>query len=217
MLIPLLAVARPSSRQLPVGEFHLDPRTRFLTPSPGQTHGFTVEDVSDIQYQGIPSEIMHKDFRGEVIYNAETDVHFPNLTVGQTLSFAAKARVPRTRIGNVSREAYAEHLRDLVMAIFGLTHTLNTKVGNDFIRGVSGGERKRVSIAETTLSGTFTPFHVGATFLIAFRLATSVLGQLDPWTRQRNCSRFHPYFASLYAGYRLDLHGRHLPGISERL
>lgn len=34
------------------------------------------------------------------------------------------------------------------MAIFGLSHTINTKVGNDFIRGVSGGERKRVSIAE---------------------------------------------------------------------
>lgn len=40
------------------------------------------------------------------------------------------------------------------MAVFGLTHTMNTKVGNDFIRGVSGGERKRVSIAETTLCGS---------------------------------------------------------------
>jgi len=37
------------------------------------------------------------------------------------------------------------------MAIFGLSHTINTKVGDDFIRGVSGGERKRVSIAEATL------------------------------------------------------------------
>lgn len=39
-------------------------------------------------------------------------------------------------------------MRDVIMTIFGLSHTLNTKVGNDFIRGVSGGERKRVSIAE---------------------------------------------------------------------
>jgi ATP-binding cassette, subfamily G (WHITE), member 2, PDR len=45
-------------------------------------------------------------------------------------------------------------MRDVVMAIFGLTHTINTKVGNDFIRGVSGGERKRVSIAEVALSGS---------------------------------------------------------------
>ncbi|KAJ7128069.1 ABC-2 type transporter-domain-containing protein [Mycena filopes] len=126
----------------------------FLKTISGLTHGFTVEPEADIQYQGIPREVMHNDFRGEVIYNAETDVHFPHLTVGQTLLFAAKARVPRTRIGGVSRESYAEHLRDLVMSIFGLSHTLNTKVGNDFVRGVSGGERKRVSIAETTLSGS---------------------------------------------------------------
>jgi hypothetical protein len=28
---------------------------------------------------------MHKDFKGEAIYQAEVDVHFPQLTVGQTL------------------------------------------------------------------------------------------------------------------------------------
>ncbi|KAJ7170618.1 ABC-2 type transporter-domain-containing protein [Mycena crocata] len=126
----------------------------FLKTIAGQTHGFTIDVSSDIQYQGISKEMMHKDFRGEVIYNAETDVHFPHLTVGQTLLFAAKGRVPRTRVGDVPRAAYAEHLRDLVMAIFGLNHTLNTKVGNDFVRGVSGGERKRVSIAETALCGS---------------------------------------------------------------
>ena len=40
------------------------------------------------------------------------------------------------------------------MAMLGLSHTINTRVGNDFVRGVSGGERKRVSIAEATLSGS---------------------------------------------------------------
>src|SRR5271170_4932769 len=98
-------------------------------------------------------ETMHKDFRGECIYQAEVDVHFPQLTVGQTLGFAAEARAPRNRFPGVSRKQYAEHMRDVVMAVFGLSHTINTKVGNDFIRGISGGERKRVSIAEAALSG----------------------------------------------------------------
>lgn len=40
------------------------------------------------------------------------------------------------------------------MASFGLLHTMNTLVGNDYIRGVSGGERKRVSIAEVCLNGS---------------------------------------------------------------
>lgn len=38
------------------------------------------------------------------------------------------------------------------MAVFGISHTINTKVGDDYVRGVSGGERKRVSIAEVMLS-----------------------------------------------------------------
>ena len=49
-------------------------------------------------------------------------------------------------------DRYCEHYRDAVMAMYGISHTVNTKVGNDFERGVSGGERKRVTIAEATLS-----------------------------------------------------------------
>lgn len=96
---------------------------------------------------------MHKHFRGEAIYTAEVDVHFPQLTVGQTLEFAAQARAPRHIPGGISRQEFARYLRDVIMASFGISHTINTRVGNDFIRGVSGGERKRVTIAEAALGG----------------------------------------------------------------
>ena len=95
---------------------------------------------------------MKSQFRGEAIYTAEVDVHFPMLTVGETLSFAARARAPRHIPGGVDEWTYAIHMRDVVMAAYGISHTVNTRVGNEFIRGVSGGERKRVSIAEATLS-----------------------------------------------------------------
>ena len=117
----------------------------------GETSGFHIGDHSEINYQGIPRNMMHRDFRGECIYQAETDVHFPQLTVGDTLRFAAEARAPRNRIQGVTRDQYATHMRDVIMAVFGLSHTINTKVGNDFVRGCSGGERKRVSIAEAAL------------------------------------------------------------------
>ncbi|KAH0536023.1 hypothetical protein FGG08_007090 [Glutinoglossum americanum] len=121
----------------------------------GDTHGFFVAPESEINYKGIPAAQMHDQFRGEAIYMAETDVHFPQLTVGQTLLFAAKARAPRDyTFPGVTREMYAEHMRDVIMATFGLSHTMNTNVGNDFIKGTSGGERKRVSIAEAALSGS---------------------------------------------------------------
>jgi len=125
----------------------------FLKTISGETHGFFVDKSSEINYQGISPKEMHSSFRGEAIYTAEVDVHFPNMTVGQTLSFAAQARAPRNIPGGIPRKMYANFLRDTTMAIFGISHTLNTKVGNDFVRGVSGGERKRVTIAEASLAG----------------------------------------------------------------
>ncbi|KAF2092656.1 ABC drug exporter AbcA [Rhizodiscina lignyota] len=126
--------------------------TTFLKTISGETHGFVIDENSYLNYQGISAKQMHENFRGESIYTAEIDVHFPMLTVGDTLSFAARARAPQHIPGGVSRRQYAEHMRDVMMATFGILHTLDTPVGNDFIRGVSGGERKRVTIAEAALS-----------------------------------------------------------------
>ncbi|KAM0647794.1 hypothetical protein ACHAO3_007418 [Verticillium nonalfalfae] len=118
----------------------------------GDTHGFHVSDDTTINYQGIRAEQMKTAFRGEAIYTAEVDAHFPHMTVGDTLYFAALARCPKTIPDGVSRSEYAEHLREVTMAMFGISHTKNTRVGDDFIRGVSGGERKRVTISEAALS-----------------------------------------------------------------
>ncbi|KAL5347903.1 Multidrug resistance protein [Pseudogymnoascus australis] len=126
--------------------------TTFLKTISGETHGFSVDDRSHLNYQGISAKQMQNEFRGEAIYTAENDVHFPMLTVGQTLYFAARARAPREIPGGISKDIYAQHMRDVVMATFGILHTMDTNVGNDFVRGVSGGERKRVSIAEVMLS-----------------------------------------------------------------
>lgn len=76
------------------------------------------------------------------------DVHFPHLTVEETLRFAIAARTPRVRMDNITRQEYEDYLLELLATVFGLRHTYKTKVGNDYVRGVSGGERKRVSIAE---------------------------------------------------------------------
>ncbi|KAF3483216.1 multidrug resistance ABC transporter [Arthroderma uncinatum] len=124
----------------------------FLKTIAGETYGLYVDKNSNINYQGVSAKQMAKQFRGEAIYTAEVDVHFPKLTVGDTLFFAARARAPRHIPGGATVNEYATHMRDVIMAIFGISHTKNSIVGNDFIRGVSGGERKRVSIAEACLS-----------------------------------------------------------------
>ncbi|KKK14331.1 multidrug resistance protein [Aspergillus ochraceoroseus] len=119
---------------------------------PGSGCSTLLKTIAGEMNGGISAKQMQNAFRGEAIYTAETDIHFPQLSVGDTLTFAALARAPRNRFEGVSHKQYAEHMRDVVMAMLGLSHTINTRVGNDFVRGVSGGERKRVSIAEATLS-----------------------------------------------------------------
>ncbi|KAF9878249.1 ABC-2 type transporter [Colletotrichum karsti] len=126
----------------------------LLKTMTGELHGLGLSDESVIHYNGIPQKRMIKEFKGETVYNQEVDKHFPHLTVGQTLEFAAAVRTPSRRLQGMSRDEYCKNAAQIVMAVCGLSHTYNTKVGNDFVRGVSGGERKRVSIAEMMLAGS---------------------------------------------------------------
>lgn len=48
--------------------------------------------------------------------------------------------------------AEAQHRVDRVLKLLSLTNCANTLVGNELVRGVSGGEKKRVTIAEALVS-----------------------------------------------------------------
>ncbi|KAJ6058241.1 uncharacterized protein N7446_007824 [Penicillium canescens] len=125
----------------------------FLKTIAGETNGLFVDDQAYFNYQGVTAEEMHTQHRGDAIYTAEVDVHFPMLSVGETLTFASRARTPRHLPSGVTPSMFSDHLRDVVMAMFGISHTKNTRVGNEYVRGISGGERKRVTISEAALSG----------------------------------------------------------------
>ncbi|CCF60478.1 hypothetical protein KAFR_0K01230 [Kazachstania africana CBS 2517] len=81
----------------------------------------------------------------EIIYNNEEDMHYPFLTVQETIDFALSCKF------NIPLNDRIE-LRNALLSEFGLSHVLNTIVGNDYVRGVSGGERKRISIIETFIA-----------------------------------------------------------------
>lgn len=97
----------------------------------------------DISYGGISSGKQNKMFRGEVNYNPEDDQHFASLNVWQTLKFALMNKTKKREKDEVPI------IINALLRIFGITHTKYTLVGDEYTRGVSGGERKRVSIAET--------------------------------------------------------------------
>lgn len=76
------------------------------------------------------------------------DIHIPTLTVEQTLAFALSTKTPAKRVPGMSGKEFNKELMDTLLKMLNIEHTRNTLVGNEFVRGVSGGERKRVSILE---------------------------------------------------------------------
>ncbi|KAG6829831.1 hypothetical protein H0H92_003374 [Tricholoma furcatifolium] len=101
----------------------------------------------EVHYDSLSPSDVRNHYRGDVQYCPEDDIHFPSLTVEQTLEFAAKTRAPHVRAGQ-SKKQYIDHVTDVLVTLFGLRHARKTPVGDAVIRGVSGGEKKRVSIAE---------------------------------------------------------------------
>ncbi|URD72647.1 ABC-2 type transporter [Musa troglodytarum] len=96
------------------------------------------------------------DIRGKVTYNdtpygpslkrrigfvAQDDVLFPQLTVEETLVFAAFLRLP-TEMSH--KEKYLR--ADRIIKELSLERCRHTRVGCVFMKGISGGERKRTSI-----------------------------------------------------------------------
>ncbi|GKZ38311.1 hypothetical protein AbraIFM66950_010441 [Aspergillus brasiliensis] len=99
--------------------------------------------TGSIDYSGLSLDEVKKHYRGQVAYVPEDDVHFPTLTVRQTLEFALQSKTPKRYHERIPR--YIE----IYGRVFGMSHTMDTLVGNEYIRGVSGGERKRISIIES--------------------------------------------------------------------
>ncbi|KAM0993976.1 hypothetical protein ACFX2I_009564 [Malus domestica] len=74
-------------------------------------------------------------------YVMQDDLLFPMLTVEETLMFSAEFRLPR-RLSKSKKKARVQALIDQL----GLRNAANTVIGDEGHRGVSGGERRRVSI-----------------------------------------------------------------------
>lgn len=112
-----------------------------------------VSQSGTISYGGLSPEEIQKNLRGEVLFCDEDDIHFPTLTVAQTLQFALKNKAPTRskRPSGESRQQFIETVSNVILKMFGMSHVRDTIVGDAFVRGVSGGERKRVTISEALI------------------------------------------------------------------
>ncbi|XP_007949889.1 broad substrate specificity ATP-binding cassette transporter ABCG2 [Orycteropus afer afer] len=74
-------------------------------------------------------------------YVVQDDVVMGTLTVRENLQFSAALRLPTTMKNHEKNERI-----NMIIQELGLEKVADSKVGTQFIRGVSGGERKRTSI-----------------------------------------------------------------------
>jgi len=89
------------------------------------------------------------EFQSKVRFVNADDCHFPAYTVHKTLTLAAQLNMPMNMPMRTERLA---SLVTSVMHVLGIYHVRNSLVGDDILRGVSGGEKKRVTIAEMLLA-----------------------------------------------------------------
>lgn len=124
--------------------------TTFLKAISNQRYGYTAVE-GEVLYGPWTAKEFGR-YRGEAVYNAEDDLHHATLTVEQTLAFALDTKMPGKRPGNMSKETFKSNVISMLLKMFNIEHTRHTVVGDHFVRGVSGGERKRVSIAEMMIT-----------------------------------------------------------------
>ncbi|WCJ29013.1 ABC-2 type transporter family protein [Euphorbia peplus] len=77
---------------------------------------------------------------------AQDDILYPHLTVTETLMFTALLRLPKT----LTREEKLHHVQSVITEL-GLNRCQNSMIGGPLFRGISGGEKKRVSIGQEML------------------------------------------------------------------
>ncbi|KDQ32534.1 hypothetical protein PLEOSDRAFT_153783 [Pleurotus ostreatus PC15] len=196
-------VVRPGEMLLVLGRPGAGCSTLLKTLT-NQTDSFHAIN-GDVAFSSLTPDLLASRFRGDVQYIPEDDLHFPTLTVEETIRFAARCRAPAGAarvpkggpegeaegparnhiIGARTREEYEKTLTEVYLALFGLRHVRDSVVGDEKLRGVSGGEKKRVSIAEAMAARALVSAWDNSTrgldsstalsYLMALRVATTHL------------------------------------------
>ena len=161
----------------------------FAGPDGGATPLLNVLGQRKVQGK-VSGEILYnakvpdETFNKTVGYVVKEDPHLATLTVYETIYFSARLRLPSPTPDSLVRFRVL-----MIMKLLGLSHVANNLVGNASIRGISGGEKRRVSFAVEMVVGhsvlladlptngldSATAFALMRTMRFACRAATSML------------------------------------------
>ncbi|CAN0890189.1 ABC transporter G family member 14 [Linum grandiflorum] len=116
-------------------------KTTLLTALGGKLGGGKL--TGTITYNGAP---FSRRMRRSTGFVTQDDVLYPHLTVTETLVYTALLRLPNS----LTRQEKVDQAEDVISQL-GLTKCKWSQIGGENLRGISGGERKRVSIGQEML------------------------------------------------------------------
>ncbi|KAF5937867.1 hypothetical protein HYC85_025373 [Camellia sinensis] len=123
-------------------------KTTLLSLLGGRVRGLT--PGGSITYNDQPYS---KFLKSRIGFVTQDDVLFPHLTVRETLTYAALLRLPKT----LTKQEKEKRAIDVIDEL-GLERCQDTMIGSSFVRGVSGGERKRVCIGNEIIINPYLLF-----------------------------------------------------------
>ncbi|TPX30201.1 hypothetical protein SmJEL517_g06179 [Synchytrium microbalum] len=100
--------------------------------------------TGDIRFNNFASDAI---WRKSIGYVQQEDLFWETLTVRETLTYGAEMKLPEY----VTKQERLDRVDKVAMQM-RLSHILDSRVGDTMVRGISGGERKRLNIAMELLS-----------------------------------------------------------------
>ncbi|CAM6108911.1 unnamed protein product [Calypogeia fissa] len=132
----------------------------------------------------VNDEIMDvAQFRRVSSYVMQDDALFPTLTVRETLLFSARLRLPSTMSLGLKKARV-----DALLLELGLEHVANSRIGSETIRGVSGGERRRVSIGVDVVHDPSVLLLDEPTSGLDSGAAMNIVAMIRSMAESRNCT-----------------------------
>lgn len=129
---------------------------------------------------GVPVD--KRSFRKETGYVMQSDALFPLLTVRETIRYAAYLRIQNKTVQEKNETA------EDIIKLLRLEKCADTIVGDDDHRGLSGGEKRRVSIAVDIVHFPPVIFLDEPTSGLDSTTALSVIDSLKTLAVQENCT-----------------------------
>ncbi|XP_039113797.1 ABC transporter G family member 9-like [Dioscorea cayenensis subsp. rotundata] len=118
-------------------------KTTLLTTLAGRRSSSSIIMTGSITYNNTPFSSSLNRLTGFV---TQDDILYPHLTVFETLLYTALLRLPKS----INKQQKVSHVETIITQ-FGLVNCRDNIIGDHYLRGISGGERKRVSIGQEVL------------------------------------------------------------------